>query len=259
MPKTALPFTYTEKGLNCFLKSFPQNFGMVKPAKLTKKEESELCLACGECCKRYWITVLPEEATKIARVLNKPKKDFLENDCILQVKLFPKSTPGVLTFPSTFFPKRIFELLKKNGAGNQQSFFVVPQVVLKREEKTVFNFIEKRTKTEKRNACLFLSPENMCAIYEARPEPCKLFPFIAMPGLREQYPFCALFQQTNKNLSVESKIYYQKIQTYFRKIDNFGFDFVWRSPPKKGVLFLNETQIGEIALDELKLMMPKNN
>jgi|GEM_PF-1107521 len=232
---------------------------MNKTAKLTKSEESSLCLACGECCKRYWITVLPEEATKIAKILDKQKKDFLENDCILQVKLYPKSTPGVLTFPSTFFPKRVFDLLKRNGAGNHQSFFVVPQVVLRREEKTVFNFIEKRTKTEKRNACVFLSPENMCRVYEARPEPCKLFPFIAMPGLREQYPFCGLFKSTQKNLSVESKIYYQKIQTYFRKIDNFGFGFVWRNPPKRGVLFLNETQIGEVSLEELLQMMPKRD
>jgi Fe-S-cluster containining protein len=232
---------------------------MSKLPKLSKKAESDLCLACGECCKRYWITVLPEEATRIAALQKKTKREFLEEDCVLHVKLYPKSTPGVLTFPTTFFPKRIYELLKQNMGLVPESFFVVPQVVLMREEKNVFNFTQGRTKNEERIACTFLSAENLCAIYESRPGPCKLFPFIVMPGYKEAYPFCELFAQTEKDLGVESRIYYTKIQSYFKRIDTSSFKFIWRTPPKKGILFLQDKQIGEITLDELYKMIPNRD
>ena len=227
-----------------------------KVPKLSRKQESDICLSCGECCKRYWITVLPQEAKKIALLQNKPLKEFLENDCVLNVKFFVKSTPGVLTYPSAFLPKSIFNILKKEMGVVPESFFIVPQVVLKREEKTVFNFIEKKTKNEIRRACIYLMAENACEIYPARPGPCKLFPFIAMPDFREQYPFCGLYQSTSKDLSIESKIYYKLVQDYFKSIDDTGFTQVWRNPPKTGFIFLGEKQIGEISLRELTQMTP---
>ncbi|MFA6269455.1 MAG: YkgJ family cysteine cluster protein [archaeon] len=225
--------------------------------KLSKKEESALCLACGECCKRYWITVLPEEATKIAKLLSVSRKDFLENNCVLHVKLFPKTTPGVLTFPSTFLPERIYTLIEKEFPLMQESFFIVPQVVIKREEKTVFNFSKEKTTHEKRNACLFLDASNSCEIYESRPAPCKLFPFIAVAGYREQYPFCELFRKTFKDLALESKIYYAKVQDYFKAVNDKTFTKLWRTPPQKGLLFLQDKPLGEITLEELTQMMPK--
>lgn len=228
-----------------------------KAPKLSNKQESAICLSCGECCKRYWITVLPDEAKKVGRLRGIPLQGFLENECVLNVKLFHKTTPGILTFPTAFFPKRIFELLKKEIGVVPQSFFIVPQVVLKREEKTVFNFLQKRSKKESRFACVFLRPENACEIYDARPAPCRLFPFIAMPDYREQYPFCLLYQKTQKDYSIESKIYYKKVQEYFKAVDELGFERVWRHPPKTGFVFLGEKQIGEINLRELLEMTPK--
>ncbi|MEI7961768.1 MAG: YkgJ family cysteine cluster protein [archaeon] len=225
--------------------------------KLTKNEEANICLSCGECCKRYWITVLPEEAKKIARFRGVQIKDFLENDCILNVKLFTKTTPGVLTFPSTFLPKPIYDVLKKEMNIVPESFFIVPQVVLKRNEKTVFNFNEKKTKKEIRNACLYLMAENACEIYPARPAPCRLFPFIAMPDYREQYPFCGLYQRTSKDFSIESKIYYGLVQQYFKTVDEKSFSSIWRYPPTNGFIFLGEKQIGKITLSELIQMTPK--
>ncbi|MCX6803745.1 MAG: YkgJ family cysteine cluster protein [Candidatus Diapherotrites archaeon] len=227
--------------------------------KLTKKQESEFCLSCGECCKRYWITLLPSEASKIARLLKTSKGTFLPNYCMLNVKLYPKTTPGVLTFPTTFFPQRLFDLIKKEVATPAESFFIVPQVVLSRKNKIIFKFDSKRTQKEQRFSCSFLKAENACEIYPVRPEPCKLFPFIAMPDLREQYPFCELFKSTQKNLSIESKIYYKRVQEYFKNVDEKSFLGVWQYPPKKGLLFLGEKQIGEISLDELVSMMPKSS
>ena len=228
-------------------------------AKLSRKQESSLCLDCGECCKRYWITVLPEEAKKISRLQKIQVKEFLQNSCTLNVKLFVKTTPGGLTYPATFFPKRIYEILKKELGNVPQSFFVVPQVTLIREEKNVFKFTKNKSFKEKRSTCVFLLADNKSEIYDLRPEPCKLFPFIAMPDFREQYPFCALYKETSKDFSIESRIYFKKIQQYFKNIDDNGFVGVWRSPPEKGLLFLGEKQIGEISLNELVQMMPQKN
>jgi len=232
---------------------------MNKLPKLSKKEEGDTCLACGECCKRYWITVLPAEAAKIAKDLGKTRKSFLEEDCVLHVKLFPKTTPGVLTFPSTFFPKRIFDLLKKEFGVFPESFFVVPQIVLKREEKVVFNFKEKKTKQEKRNACAFIDASNACSIYDSRPSPCRLFPFIAVAGFREQYPFCELYQKTFKGYAIESRIYYKKVQAYFKEVDESTFTKFWRTPPMRGIFYLQDKVLGEISLEELEQMMPKKD
>lgn len=234
-------------------KTAPRNG--IKP--LAKKDESAICLACGECCKRYWITVLPLEAGKISRFLRISKSEFLKKHCVLQVKLYPKSTPGVLTFPSAFLPKRVFELLKKEVAEIPSSFFVVPQVVLRREEKNTFTFFNGKSKKEKRLACTFLHADNSCGIYESRPGPCRLFPFIAMPDFRENYPFCGLFKKTFKDYSIESKIYYSKVQDYFKEIDEKGFASVWVSPPAQGLLFLGDKELGSISLEELLQLMPK--
>ena len=220
---------------------------MAKPGKLSKKEESGLCLACAECCKRYSITVLPEEAKKVSKLLGKKEKDFLENDCVISVKLFPKSVQGVLTYPTTFFPKRVYSMLEHElGRGNVPgSFFVVPQVVL------------KRIPEDGRNICSFLGGENKCEIYPARPEPCRLFPFIAMPGIREQYPFCPVYQRTYRELSKESRTYYKKVKQYFRKVHSKGFSALWKNPSHSGPIFLSDRQIGEVSLEELETMMTK--
>ena len=220
---------------------------MVKPKKLSKKEESDLCLACAECCKRYAITVLPDESKKISKLLGKKEKDFLENDCVISVKLFPKSVQGVLTYPTTFFPKQIYAMLEHEFGRNNvpPSFFIVPQVVL------------KRYREGERDICGFLGEKNACEIYSTRPQPCRLFPFIAMPGLREQYPFCVVYQRTYKDLSKESCAYYKKVKQYFRKVHLKGFASLWKTPPLAGQIYLNDKPLGGITLEELETMLVK--
>jgi Fe-S-cluster containining protein len=207
--------------------------------KLTQKQESDSCLACGECCKRYSITILPEEAQLIAKKLRISKKKFLETHCELFVKVYPKTTPGILTFPTTFFPKKIGEMLLSDLNIVPAGFFVLPQIALKRKE----------------GICRYLNKNNTCQIYNERPFPCELFPFMVVPGYEEQYPFCELFKKSNKTLPRKSKQFSKKIKVYFKQIDEKGFVKVWRNVPKKGKFFLNELLLGEITSLQLEKMM----
>jgi len=203
---------------------------------LSKKQESDVCLSCGECCKRYSITILPEEATIIAKKLKLSKKKFLEEHCELFVKIYPKSTPGILTFSTAFFPKRVGEILSAYLTYLPPSFFIVPQISLKRKE----------------SICRYLNEDNTCKIYEQRPFPCRLFPFMVVPGYEENYPFCELFKKTRKNYSTKSKEYRKKMTNYFGEVNIKGFLGLWKNPPTKGKFFLNELLISGITLKQLK-------
>ncbi|MCX6800863.1 MAG: YkgJ family cysteine cluster protein [Candidatus Diapherotrites archaeon] len=213
--------------------------------KLDKKKKSRICLACGECCRRYWITILPEESKRISKFLKVSENDFLEKNCVLSVKVFPKTVPGLLTCPSTFFPKKIYKSIEKKLGFSPQSFFVLPQIALKRNGKR----------------CSFLLRGNSCKIYSARPEVCKLFPFIVLPGYRESYPFCGLYRLGEagcKNLK-ENRKQFRTVQKYFKKIDKNGFEGVWKTPPKNGRLFLNEEAVGEISISDLNAILAYSN
>jgi Fe-S-cluster containining protein len=207
--------------------------------KLTKREESDICLSCGECCKRYYITLLKDEIIPIAKNLRISQKKFLAEYCELHVKIFPKSTPGILTFPTIFFPQSVGELIKNNLGHSPQGFFVLPQIALKREG----------------GICPFLPKDLACEIYKARPEPCKLFPYIAVPGYRENYPFCPLFRKQWKDYSKKSRSYFKKVKNYFHEIEEKGFKKFWKNPSTTGKIFLNETLMGKITLNELEQMM----
>lgn len=206
---------------------------------LSAKEETDICLSCGECCRRYWITVLPKEAARIAKQLKQKIPDFLKERCIILVKLYPKTEKGLLTHPSAFFPKEVIQHLQNSGNDVAVSYFIVPQVVLKRQDR----------------ACTFLGKGNLCAIYEDRPKPCSLFPFIAVPGFEENYPFCGLYHKTWKDNARKSDAYFKKIKAYFRQVDTKGFTKLWGSPPKEGILMLGEKQVGILSLDSLEKML----
>lgn len=209
---------------------------------LTKSQETKICLSCGECCKRYNITLLPREVLVLAKKLKISKKNFLENNCELFVKVFPKTIPGILTCPTTFFPKKIGDLLYNEFNYVPAGFFIVPQITLKRKEN---------------GCCEFLNDDNSCQVYKERPTPCKLFPFLVAPGYEENYPFCELFHKTYKNYSKESRKFQKEISSYFKDVDEKGFEKVWKYLPKKGKFFLNDSLLGEITDKQILKMLSK--
>jgi Fe-S-cluster containining protein len=209
--------------------------------ELTKKQESKICLSCGECCKRYSITILPEDVPKISKKLKISQKKFLQDYCELFVKVYPKSIPGILTYLSSFFPKHIGNLLDLEFNYTPPSFFVLPQLTIKRKE----------------GYCPFLNKDNSCKIYSVRPYPCKAFPFMILPGYEESYPFCNLFSKTNKDYSKQTRAYSKRMKHYFYNVDKKGFEKLWKNPPKKGKFFLSDSLLGGITLKQLNKVMSK--
>ena len=207
--------------------------------QLSRKEESDICLKCGECCKRYSITILPQEVARIAKKAGLSRKKFLEEYCELFIKIYPKTTPGMLTCVTENFPKNVLKMLSKELSFTPPSFFIVPQIALKRID----------------NHCIFLNEDNTCQIYSDRPYPCQLFPFMVVEGYEENYPFCELFHKTNKDYSVKSRKYKKEIKDYFSKVDKKGFVKVWGSVPLKGKIFLNEIFLCELTIRELEKML----
>ncbi|MBI5884680.1 YkgJ family cysteine cluster protein, partial [archaeon] len=133
------------------------------------------CLRCLECCKRYWISLLPLEARAIAKHLKLSEKAFLKNYCVLLLQAFPfdKST-GTFVHSLNDFPSGIQAKLKQKTSASY--FLVMPLIALKKEK----------------NSCILLK-DAKCIAYSSRPRQCRLFPLISLHDDKiasANYSFC---------------------------------------------------------------------
>lgn len=197
---------------------------------------------CMECCKRYWISVLPSEAKKIAVSLHKDLPTFLQSHCLLQVQLYPtdKRVDNPLVIPSSQIPASFLSKIKEELRYLPPFFLALPTVVFKRE---------------KNGSCEFLNQQNgLCTIYENRPEQCRLFPFIPWNNkpLQSLYPFCAFLQDKKPQgrYANNGKAHFKKVEHYFRSVERNGFFLVWKTIPLAGILRLDIKLLGEISTDE---------
>lgn len=195
---------------------------------------------CTECCRRYWIQVLPSEARKTAEALNETEKEFLENHCLLQIQLFPapQGKKGGLIIPKENLPEQLLKKIKKelNSDSFPTFFLALPAIVLKREGT---------------GACSFLDQKGLCGIHSSRPKACQLFPFIPHQGkkLHELYPFCAYVMDKKpdgKYLNY-GKSHFEKTADYFNEVEKKGFQAVWKAIPSNGIARLDEKLIGKIS------------
>ena len=203
-------------------------------------------LGCDECCRRYWITLLPEEAKRISKETKVSLKDFLEGNCVLIAHIYPKrGEPDGLTINSELLPRKLSEFVGKEMLPVPQHFLVLPSLALKRNSS---------------GECVFLSGEK-CKIHSSAPTICKLFPFVALSKrpLKDLYPFCKAVQQkalVGKTGELD-KGQRARVDQYFDSIEEQGFTKLWKHLPSKAVVLLEgEKELFISKKEFLQLIQP---
>jgi Fe-S-cluster containining protein len=198
------------------------------------------CQQCLECCKKYWITILPDEAKQQAEFLKISLEKFIEDYCLLYLQLFPAgSAPKQgLTMPASFLPKRIKEKLEQRGLALPDSLMVLPWLAFKREN----------------NQCVFLTPDALCSIHPVRPKQCALFPFISLKenekDYQKLYPFCKGLTTGSEETAEEQAQHLQAVKAYFADVKEKGFTQVWPVLPAQGKLFFEDEFVCDLSQEE---------
>lgn len=195
-------------------------------------------LKCMECCKKYRITLLPEEAKAIAKMLRMRESDFLKKYCVLHLQLFPAQlSKDKLIIHGSALPKKTAKNIDSKLGYLPDFFLALPAIALK-----------------KGKTCIFLK-KNLCKIHKAKPMQCKLFPFIALEenaDLKKMYPFCKSLKEKkiSKKSFLKCKKHYKSLSNYFEKVKKEGFLKQWKALPEKGIVVLKGTEIGAISRKE---------
>ena len=198
-------------------------------------------LECSECCRRYWICLLPQEAKKISRKLRIPEKEFIRKHCALVAHLYPRAEkPSQLAVSSAFLPAKISKFVKAQLGMLPPYFSVLPYIALRRNS---------------RGECVFLK-KNLCKIHGFLPAICGLFPFVAESGkaLKDIYPFCLFLQQKGLgNLTGKlDETYRKKTFAYFDSLQKKSFPRIWPALPLRGIVLLEGEK--ELAISKKEFL-----
>lgn len=188
------------------------------------------CASCGECCRRYWIMVLPSEVKAISSSLRISQEDFLKDYCSFFLEFYPSpGKEGTMMVNSAMVPSKIIKELERFTVPPGH-FLVLPSIALKRIGKE----------------CIFHDVENNeCRIHSVKPLVCRLFPFLATEeeleakkSFSKAYPFCrglSGFSGAGKKENSFKK-YYPLVEQYFEGVRLNGFKATWGSSwPCKGI------------------------
>lgn len=193
------------------------------------------CARCLQCCQRYFITLLPQEAFAQAKFLKMPLPSFLHQYATLLVQVIPsKETSHPFVFARNELP---FETqLPKNP--DFDFVFLIPGIALQR----------------KGTACTFLDTEKKsCNIHPVRPGQCALFPLISRSKsfvTKSDYPFCVGLQTADGIINqADNEKQYSRVKKHLDLIQSEGFDSVWNQKPNKGVIILEEKVISELDVE----------
>ncbi len=198
---------------------------------------------CSECCQRYWITLLPAEAKRIASALKLPITEFIEKKCILIAHIYPAQKPKPLTISTQSLPAKLLAFAKKEIPQLPEQFLVLPSIALKRNAKGNCSLLKK----------------GRCKVYDVAPEVCRLFPFISIGKfpLRNAYPFCLGlrqpgFEKAKGGLDSKQK---KRVNKYFDTVKKKPFTSVWKALPKTAVILLDgEKELKISKKDFIKML-----
>ncbi len=202
------------------------------------------CARCGECCKRYAISVLPDELEVEARFLKLDPRAFTLLYTKLLVQIMPFSSANhPLALHTSMIPKPIWEKLKAAGFDAQYAM-ILPMLGFKKEE-----------------YCVFFDPKSFgCTIHPVKPKQCRLFPFTSLKDNEDYskaYDFCELAAITSPtaHTKTEQDSQKQKLRNYFDAVGEKGLERVWKYLPAEGDLIYPGYFTQKITLDELKQLL----
>lgn len=195
----------------------------------------------AECCKRWWITLLPGELERAADFSRIPGRRFVEEKCVLYAELFPmgEREQGIVVY-NELLPKGIAEKVRECFGFLPDFFLALPFIALKRIE----------------GNCVFLDSANLCSIYAVRPGQCRLFPSISLeesdkPG--ELYRFCGLAGSAEGGLDSG---HMKRVRDYFSEVGGCGFSKTWHFLPGRGIVKIRSDSFEVSREDFLALLGP---
>ena len=205
----------------------------------------QICIDCGaECCKRYWITLVPEQGKTLADFLQISVPEFIQTHTVLYLQLIPVPVfvQDKLLFKRSQLPFKMRQALDQANSQDPY-FFALPLLALQRIPQA-----------NGKKHCTFLSEKNQCSVYPARPSQCSLFPYV-FPGtvseLEKLYPFCALISHVRAE-SEKITQHEQAVKDYFEQVKEKGLEKLWSALPDRGSAFLNGQDLCPISLQDLK-------
>lgn len=202
------------------------------------------CQKCGECCKRYAISVLPHELPRQAKFFNLSEEEFTNIYTRLLVQIMPFSSgEHPLALHVNMIPKPLWEKLKSAGFSSDYAM-VLPMLGFRKKE-----------------YCVFFNPETFgCSMHVVKPAQCTLFPFTSInenEDYSKAYDFCELSKITSptKYTTIEQRGQRLNMKKYFDAVAKSGLSKVWKNLPSEGDVIFNGKKIADISLSELNQLL----
>ncbi|MEK6820907.1 MAG: YkgJ family cysteine cluster protein [archaeon] len=198
------------------------------------------CQKCGECCKRYAISVLPHELKKQATALQLSEEQFTSIYTQLLLQVTPaQSGEHKLSIHTSLLPKDFVEVLHKAGIDSEH-VMLLPMLGFRRQE-----------------YCVFFDKEKMgCSIHAVKPMQCNIFPFVGInvEDYAKTYDFCELARISSPTDYTYAQVALQgsNMKKYFDSVAENGMESIWKHVPSTGTLMLKGKAAGTIHWSALK-------
>ncbi len=193
----------------------------------------------AECCRRWWITLLPAELEKAVAFTGLERKRFVEEKCVLFAELFPlkEKKSGVVIF-SGLLPRNLAKQIQGSFGFLPDFFLALPAFAFKRVA----------------GKCVFLDKTNLCSIYPVRPMQCRLFPNLSVEGKpSELYKFCPLALEAKGGLDQK---HFKRLSHYYSEVEARGFSMLWANLPREGIVRVQGSEFRVSKQEFLELLGP---
>lgn len=206
------------------------------------------CQKCGECCKRYAISVLPNELSRQAAFFKLSEKEFTSIYTRLLVQLVPFSSGNhPLAIHTNLIPQNIWKKLQAAGFEGEYAM-ILPMVGFKKKE-----------------YCVFFNPETFgCTMHSVKPSQCSLFPFASAEDnvdYSKAYDFCELatISSPTKYTTALQVAQRREMKNYFDSVAEKGLLSVWKNVPNEGDIIFRGKKVADISLNELTVWLSAAN